>query len=133
MNIGKKSSASGKTKPKTTLGGAGGLGLLPPPPGGVKMPPTVAAPSSGVRPPPCSPATTQSPVSSQGVANLLDLSPPKEGAPLVSGDTVGNGPPPAAPAAAPVDPWGDFTSAAGPPDNSVPPLQPSQGGAWIQF
>lgn len=50
------------------------------------------------------------------MANLLDLSPPKEGAApsaaLVAGDAaVDNGAPAAA--ASSVDPWGDFASAAG--------------------
>ncbi|KAM7287680.1 putative adaptin ear-binding coat-associated protein [Ixodes scapularis] len=139
MNIGKKSS-SGKPKPKPSLVGTGGLGLLPPPPGGVKVPPSAPL-GSGARPPPCSPAAAQpSPaphgVQQHGLANLLDLSPPKEGAApsaaLVAGDAaVDNGAPAAA--ASSVDPWGDFASAAGPPSNFAPPVQPSPGGAWIQF
>ncbi|KAH9376588.1 hypothetical protein HPB48_002541 [Haemaphysalis longicornis] len=139
MNIGK--SGSSKSKPRSSSSSGGGLGLLPPPPGGVKLPPPASCSSqlsnSGLRPPPSSPATSQAaaegagnghssasstpspapqqpaPVGGGGVANLLDLSPPKEVPPPLSGDgLVGSAVPAAsAAAAASVDPWGDFASA----------------------
>lgn len=172
MNIGKSGSSKSKPRSSSSSTG-GGLGLLPPPPGGVKLPPPASSSSqlsnSGLRPPPSSPATgqaaaaegasgnghssassTPSPAPQQqpapiggGVANLLDLSPPKE-MPLLSGDGLGGGAVPAASAAAAasVDPWGDFasapaapsaTTAGQPPASNTLSQQPPSQGAWIQF
>lgn len=124
MNIGvnKKSGAS-KVKPRGAATASGGLGLLPPPPGGVKLP----APNSKVHltnpAPGLSQESPQQP-QQQAIGNLLDLTPPKESPET----TLDSGP--KAPGAG--DPWGDFTSAAGPaaPASHVEP--PAQG-AWIQF